>query len=113
MGELPVYHKYADQAVRERAMEEAIGRLRMGTLVALLGPLALGIVWLLQIRPMDYPWLRYGILATAPLGALLGIINYLRVPGAGKISGRVVFILVFTLALAAATITLARILSLL
>ena len=102
------YQKYADGAVRERAFEEGLGRLRMGMFVAILGPLALGVVWLLGVAAREITWLRYAILATAPLGALLGIINYFRVPGAGKLSGRAIFLLILTLVFAAVTVTLGR-----
>ncbi len=108
MAEKPDYQKYADRAVRERAMEEATGRLRLGTFVALLGPLALGLLWFLKIAPAEHAWMKYGILGTAALGPLLAVVNYLRVPGAGKVAGRTILLLVLAFVFAAATVTLSR-----
>jgi hypothetical protein len=107
------YQKYADASVRERAYEEALGRLRMGTFVALLGTLALGVTWIVKFPVAEHAWLRYGILGTVPLGALLGFVNYFRIPGAGKVTRRAIVTFVMTLVLAAATISLARFLKLL
>ncbi len=106
------FSKYEDDVVRARALEEALGRLRTSTFIAILGPLAIGVLWLLKFTPAKDSWIVYAILATAPLGALVGIVQYLRVPGCGKSSGRTLSILLSTLVFAAATVALSAYLGL-
>jgi hypothetical protein len=102
------YQKYQDQAQRDRAYEEGLGRLRLGTFVSLLGVLALGIIHFGGFSVADPAWIRYAILGTAPLGALIAVINYLRVPGTGKATGRAIRLLAGAFILGAATISWAR-----
>lgn len=102
------YEKYQDQAQRERAYEEGLGRLRFGTFVTLLGLLAIGIVHFTGFSVAGRDWIRYAILGSAPVGALLAVINYLRIPGAGKATGRAIMLLAMAFIMAAATVSWAR-----
>lgn len=102
----PDYRKYADDQVRTRELEDAIGRLRLAFFLAALGPIVLGLA---KVMEFDLPRiLKIGVLATAPLGILLMIIRYMQVPSQHKASRGAVTILVMTVAAAIATFILAK-----
>jgi hypothetical protein len=105
------FRDYVQDAVRDRAVQEGIARLRSSMLVAAIGPLALLAFGLLEYRPGET--LRWLTLAMAPLAVVLLGINYLRLPGRAKLSGRAFLISLVTLAFAGATLPLARLYSLL
>ncbi len=107
----PDYHKYADDQVRIREHEDAIGRLRVGLFLAVLGPVVLG---LSKIMEFDLPKIvRLAVLATAPLGILVMIIRYMQVPSAHKAAKATLSIVILTVAAAIATFILAKKFSLL
>ena len=89
------YTRYVERAREDRAEETGIGRLYTGLFIAILGPLALAAMGFLDIDPSRY--VMYGIVATAPIGALLGIINAFRL---NRFSMGAAWILLFTLAAA-------------
>ena len=101
------YQKFADSAVMARAREEGFGRLRLGVFWGVVGPLAI-----MLTRALDFKeppkWMAMAIVATAPLAVVLLIINFIRLPSDMKGSPTALLISVFTLAGAAATITLAK-----
>ena len=99
------YRKYADSEVRRRALETGLSRLWTAAFVAALGPLGTGVIHLLSLTPG--PWARWGILASAPLGVLLAIVNYARLPEVARARGRANRILLLTFVLAGATLLLA------
>ena len=99
------YHRHQDEAILLRDQEDAIARLRTALFVALLGPLAIGAIYVFEFSVLS--WIRWGILATAPLGFVLGIVAWMRIPGAAKTNGRTIRLLLFTLTAAVSTIPLA------
>jgi hypothetical protein len=102
----PDYHKYADDQVRTRELEDAIGRLRLALFVAALGPAILTLSWITTIglaKPV-----RVAVLATAPIGLLLMIFRYVQVPPEHRTSRIPVTILVSTVAAAIGTFVLAK-----
>ena len=103
------YQKFADNAVRDRAREEGIGRLRLGVFWGVAGSLA--ILVLKGTNNLDAPprWLAMAIVATAPLAVLLLIINFIRLPNEAKTSPTALMISLVTLIGAGATIALANI----
>lgn len=100
------YKKYADDAVKSRADNEGLGRLRMSTFIAMLGPLAIGACKALSLTPSAN--IKYGIIATGPVAILLLIINYLRLPGPVMVSVKAFGIALSTFVLAIATWFIAR-----
>lgn len=105
------YHKYADEQVRNRALGDAMGRLRMAVFVAAVGPGACILMNTMKYAPSNL--VRYAIQGTALLAVVILVLNYVRLPGKARSSGMAVSILVFTLLLAGATYPLARLFSLL
>ena len=90
-----------NQARGDRAEEVGTSRLYTSFFIALVGPLALGLMWVLDYSPS--PNLMYGVLATAPGGTILGIINLFRL---NRFSMGAVWIFVFTVATAGLTLYL-------
>ena len=99
------YQKFADSAVRERAREEGIGRLRLGVFWGVIGSLAIVGSHLANFEPPR--WMAMAIVGTAPLAVVLLIINFIRLPNEVKASPQALMISFMTLIGAAATITLA------
>ena len=107
----PDYKKYADDQVRTRELEDAIGRLRLGLFLAALGPV---ILFLAHFLGFDLPKIvRLGLLATAPLGILVTIIRFAQVPSEHKFTKSPLTVLVLTFVAAIATFVLAKKFSLL
>ncbi len=101
------YQKFADDAVHTRALEDGISRLRMALFVAALGPLGIGAIRLFNVQ-QPAAWMKYGILGTAPVGFLLLLINFVRMPAAGKF-GKITFVTAaLTIAACAGTLFLTR-----
>ena len=100
------YQKFADSAVRERAKEEGIGRLRLGIFWGVAGSLAIVGSHLAQFTPPR--WLAMAMVGTAPLAVLLLIINFIRLPNDIKASAQALMISFITLIGAGATIALAN-----
>ncbi len=102
----PDYHKYADDQVRTRESEDAIGRLRLALFLAALGP---AVLLLAKITELGLPrGFRIGVLATAPLGILLLVVRFIQLPSDDKTRKGPLTILVLTLIAAAATFVLAK-----
>lgn len=102
----PDYHKYADDQVRNRELEDSIGKLRLALFLAALGP---AVLILSKIMAFGLPKIaKFGILATAPLGLLLMVVRFIQVPSEHKATKTPLTILVLTVAAAIATFILAR-----
>lgn len=102
----PDYKKYADDQVRTRELEDAIGRLRLALFVAVLGPIVLVLSKFLSFGLPRI--LKIGVLATVPLALLLLVIRFIQVPTEHKASKSALGILVMTVAAAIATFILAK-----
>ena len=100
------YQKYADDAVRSREAEEALGRLRFCLFLGLAGPLAIFLLRVTKFEPQK--WMVMGIAACAPLSIILLIVNFIRTPNSQKASPTVLMIALVTLVGAAANITLLK-----
>src|SRR5258706_15506795 len=107
IGQKNEYQKFDDDAVRNRAMEEGLGRLRMGVFWAVVGALGAGACKVLDFKPPQ--WLAIAIVGSAPLAILLLIINFIRLPAAVKTSTTALLIGFMTLIGAGGTTFLARI----
>jgi hypothetical protein len=99
------YHKYADEAVRSRALIEGLARLRSGLFWGALGPLAIGIMQVLKYTPSRY--VAIAVLATIPISLFQLVVNYIRLPAPAKLSGQALGVIFLTLAAAGATFVLA------
>ena len=99
------YQKFADSAVRERAKEEGLGRLRLGIFWGVAGPLAVFLLHMIKFTPPR--WMAMAIVGTAPLAIVLLIINFIRLPNEVKGTAQALLIAFITVIGAAATITLA------
>ncbi len=105
------FEKFKDDAVRNREVEEAIGKYRMALFLAVLGPGAL-----LVIRLLEYPaerWMLWAAVATAPASLALLLFRFLGIPASAKFSRTVLMMGLVTLAAAGATFVLGRRFSLL
>ena len=89
------------QARDDRAQEAGIGRMYSSLFITLAGPLALGVMALLDFVPDR--WMVWAVLGTAPLGGLLGVLNLLRLR---RITGVALVVLLLTLGAAAFTLKL-------
>jgi hypothetical protein len=100
------YQKFADSAVRDRAREEGLGRLRLGVFWGVIGGL---IIFGCNMTGFTPPprWLAMAAVGAAPLAILLVIINFIRLPNESKASPTALLICLITLIAAGATITLA------
>lgn len=103
--------KYADQHLRDREENDAIGRLRLALFLGALGPGAAILIHTVGIDAAN--WMRIGILATMPLAIVVLILNYIRLPGKTKGSPTALMILALTILAVGATYPVARIFSLL
>lgn len=101
------YQKFADDAVHTRALEDGISRLRMALFVAALGPIGVGAIKVFNVQPVA-PWMKYAILATVPLGFLLLLINFVRMPASGKFGKITLVTGLLTIAACAGTLFLMR-----
>jgi hypothetical protein len=99
------YHKYADEAVRSRELQEGMARLRSGLFWGALGPLAIGVMRILEHTPSRY--VAVAVLATIPVSLFLLAVNYVRLPSRAKLSGQSLAVVFLTLAAAGATFFLA------
>jgi hypothetical protein len=104
--ENPDYHKYADDQVRIREFEDAVGRLRMALFIAALGPIILTLCGIIGI-PMAKA-VKVAVLGTAPAGILLLILRYAQVPAENRKHKIPMTILLLTIAAAAGTFILAK-----
>lgn len=71
--------KFKDDAVIWREREAAVSGLNLSTFICAIGPLAIGLMKAVNKLPVG-DTIAYGILATAPVGGLLTLINWLRTP---------------------------------
>jgi hypothetical protein len=101
------YQKFADSAVRERAREEGLGRLRLGVFWGVVGSLAILGTHFTGFEPVPR-WAAMAIVASAPLAILLLVINFIRLPNDVKASSTALLISFVTLIGAGATIALAN-----
>jgi hypothetical protein len=101
------YQKYADDAVRGRAKEDAYGRLRFNLFIAAAGPLAIIALHLLKFEPNKI--IAMGIIGTAPLAVVLLIINFIRVPNELKATPFVLLVSLATLVASGATLAMAKV----
>lgn len=100
------YQKFADSAVRERAREEGLGRLRLGIFWGVIGSLAILGTHFTGFEPVPR-WAAMAIVGSAPLAVVLLIINFIRLPNEVKVSSTALMISFITLIGAGATIALA------
>jgi len=100
------YQKFADSAVRERAREEGIGRLRLGIFWGVAGSLAIVGTHYSGFTPPR--WLAMAMVGTAPLAVVLLIINFIRLPNEIKATSQALMISFITLIGAGATVALAN-----
>jgi hypothetical protein len=98
--------RYAERARDDHAREDAFSRLNSAPFVALLGPLAIAVVWALSFELPKGA--KLGIVATAPAALLLLVLNALRLPVTALFSRRTLGVAATTIALAAATAFLGR-----
>lgn len=104
-------HRYADEGLLDREREEIYGRLRLALFWGFLGTMALTFVKATHYTPPR--WLAWAIIATAPVAIIVFILNYLRLPTVHKSEWSALVIGFITLTIAAATMTLTHVFSLL
>ena len=90
-----------DQARGDRAEDTGISRLYTTFFIAVLGPMSILVMSILDFTPSQN--ILYGVFATAPVGVILGAINLVRM---NRISMGAIWIFAFTLATAALTVKL-------
>ena len=73
------FEKFKDDAVIWREREAAVSSLNFSTFVSAIGPLAIALLKFTNKLPVG-SGMGYAILATAPLGGLLTLINFFRTP---------------------------------
>lgn len=101
------FHKFEDEAVRIRAVEEAQGRLRTSLFVGMVGPILVGIAHLFdKLGSTPWGWMQFVAYASAPLGFLLMLINWIRVPEFGKFNKQTVTLVFITILACASTVPL-------
>lgn len=100
------YEKFKDEAVRDRELVAAMGRLHLAQAVAFLGPLAIIVMKVLDYTPPKN--LMYAVLATAPLGIVILAINYFRLPPDAMGSKPALTVLILTIIAGAATLVLSH-----
>jgi hypothetical protein len=105
------FEKFKDDAVRGRELDEAIGKYRMGLFLAVLGPGAILVMYVLGIVPGRE--VRWGVVATVPLSLLVTGIRWLGLPSGAKFARQTLSIGFMTLAAVAATFILGKRFSLL
>ena len=101
------YGRHVGDAVKQRALDEGMGRMRTAMFVAMMGPVSIAALKLFSWPP-ESPWIYYGIIATAPLGFLMLIASWLRMPAEAKFIGKTFVSALFTLAAAASTYPILR-----
>lgn len=100
----PEYEKFKDDAIRSRELDTAIGRVRTALFVAFLGPIGAVLIHYFKLNvPREA---KFVVVATAPVALVLLLINYARIPGAGKASKQALSILFLTLGAIATTLFL-------
>ncbi len=102
------YQKYADKAMKERAQDEGMGRLRTSVFLAAIGPLAIFLTHVLHFT-LEQRWMGLAIVGTAPLAVVLLVVNYIRLPNEAKLTPPALMVLFLTLIGAGANIALANI----
>jgi hypothetical protein len=101
------YQKFADSAVRGREKEEAFGRLRLCVFWAVVGPLGVFLLKMLNMLP-PHKIIALAVVGSAPLAVILLVINFVRLPNEYKASPQAILIGLMTLVGAGATLALAR-----
>lgn len=99
------YQKFADSAVRGREKDEGFGRLRLSVFWAVVGPLGIFLLKMLNMLP-PHKYVALGIIGSAPLAVILLIVNFIRLPNEYKASPQALLIGLMTLAGAGATLVL-------
>ena len=98
--------KFRDDAVVYREREAAIAALSFSTFITSIGPLGVVLMKAVNAIPVG-AFMGTFLYATAPLGLLLTVINYLRTPKDFRGSKLVLRKLLFALLFAVATFALA------
>lgn len=100
------FEKFKDDAVIWREREAAVSALSLSTFVAAIGPLAIFLMKTVNKLPLSNGW-AYAIYATAPVGLLLTIINWIRTPSDYRHAKPVLRCLVISIAAAVGTFVMA------
>jgi hypothetical protein len=98
--------KFRDEAVIYREREAAVASLNMSTFLTAIGPLAIFLLKIVNKLPVG-SFMGYLILASAPIGLILTMVNYFRTPKDFRGSKLIVRAMAIAVAAAAATFVLA------
>jgi len=99
------FEKFKDDAVIWREREAAVSSLNFSTFISAIGPLAIVLLKFTNKLPVGAT-VGYGIMATAPLGLLLTIVNFFRTPSDYRKAKPVMRALLLSIAAAVATFVL-------
>lgn len=101
------FAKFKDDAVTYREREAAMANLHFSTFIASVGPLGIGLMKVTGNLPTGaaFAWI---LLATAPLGFLLTLINWARTPKDYRGAKPVLKAVLFAVVLAVTTLVLSQ-----
>lgn len=96
------FEKFKDEAVIFREREAAVASMSFSTFISAIGPMGIGLLAVTKSLPTGavVAWI---ILASSPLGILLTLINWMRVPADFRTAKPILKPLLISLVAAAAT----------
>lgn len=98
--------QWKDEAIIHREREAAVSSMNLSSFVSAIGPLFIVLLKAVNKLPVG-PVMGYIIIATAPLGLLLTVINWARTPGDYRMSKLITRAALLSLGAAIGTFVLA------